>query len=120
MKRASISILLPLLLAAQAPQQPVPQDPDKARVEGHVFNSVTGEALRKTKLTLRMNVAQERTTRQQSAEKPVTLYTVTTDSEGKYTFANVDPGDYQLTVTREGFADLKLGNTGGVKKIDPI
>jgi hypothetical protein len=96
----------------------VPQDPDKARLEGHVFNSATAEPLRKAKLTLRMNVAQQQTQRQQ--QQPVSVYTVTSDAEGAFVFANVDPGDYQLNVTHDGFADLRLGNRSGPKKPEPI
>src|SRR5438094_795879 len=98
------------LLFAQ-PQPPIPQDPDKARLEGRVFNSVTGEPLRKTRLTLRVNVAQR--------NQPAATYTVTSDAEGKYTFANVDPGDYQLTAIHDGFADLRLGDRSA-RKPEPI
>jgi hypothetical protein len=103
-----------LLLAQQ--EQLVPQDRDKARLEGRVFNSVTGEPLKKTRLTLRMNVAQQQGQgRQQQQQGPVTSYTVTSDAEGKFTFANVDPGDFQLTATHDGFADLRLGNRSAPK-----
>jgi hypothetical protein len=107
------------LVFSQSNQEP-PQDPDKARLEGRVFNSVTGEPLRKTRLTLLMNVAQQQSQgRQQQPQQPVSTYTVTADAEGKYTFANVDPGDYQLTATRDGFADLHLGNRSA-RKAEPI
>jgi hypothetical protein len=105
------------LLFAQ-PQQPVPQDPDKARLEGHVFNLVTGEPLRKTRLTLRMNVAQQHDTRQQ--QQPVTSYTATSDTEGLFAFVNVEPGDYRLVATHDGFADVRMGNYSGVRKPEPI
>jgi len=114
-------LFLAAIAAAQNPQQPsqpVPQDPDKARLEGHVYNSVGGEPLRKARLTLRMNVAAVQNTRQQQG--PVTSYSAVSDASGKFEFANVDPGDYQLTVVRDGFVDLHLGNTTGQKKIDPI
>jgi hypothetical protein len=118
MKLAAL-LLFAGLLRAQPPQQPVPQDPDKARLEGHVFNAVTGEPIRKTKLTLRMNVAALQTTRQQQG--PITSYIATSDAAGKFEFPNVDPGDYQLTATREGYATVRLGNgTNGPKKPDPI
>ena len=105
------------LLLAQ-PQQPVAQDPDKARLEGHVFNSVSGEPLRKSRLTLSMNVAQQRDTRQ--PPQPAAMYTVTSDAEGKFTFANLDPGDYRLVATHDGFADVRLGNNNGLRKPEPI
>ena len=118
--RGAIFLLSAGLLCAQPPQQPVPQDPDKARLEGHVFNSVTTEPLRKTKLTLRMNVAAQQNGRTQPQQQPVTSYTVTSDAEGAFAFPNVDPGDYQLIATHDGFADVRLGNNTGVKKADPI
>jgi hypothetical protein len=114
--RLAVFLLSAGLLAQ--PQQPVPQDPDKARLEGQVFNSVTGEPLRKARLTLRMNVAQRSGGRQQ--QQPVTSYIVTSDAEGKFAFANVDPGDYQLTASRDGFADVRLGNNNGLRKPEPI
>jgi hypothetical protein len=108
------------LLSAQAPSpDTVPQDPDKARLEGHVFNSVGGEPLRKARLTLRMNVAQQQTQGRQQPPLPPSTYTVTSDAEGKYAFPNVDPGDYQLTVTHDGFADLKLGDRSA-RRVEPI
>ena len=59
-----------------------------------MLNAVTNEPLRKVTLTLRMNVAALQT---QRGQQPVaTTYTVTSDAMGKFAFANVDPGDYQL------------------------
>ena len=97
----------------------MPQDPAKARLEGQVLNSVTSEPLRKTRLTLRMNVAAMTTQRGQQPETTST-YTVTSDAAGKFEFANVDPGDYQLTIRRDGFANLVLGAKYTAHKTDPI
>ena len=52
-----LALTFATILALHAQTQPIPQDPDKARLEGVVLNSATGEPLRKTTLTLRMNVA---------------------------------------------------------------
>jgi hypothetical protein len=111
-------LCLVVTLALRSQQQPVPQDPDKARLEGQVLNAATGEPLRKTRLTLRMNVA---ALKDQSAPKPPeTTYTVTSDATGKFEFANVDPGDFQLTAIHDGFASARLGNLGDGKKTEPI
>jgi hypothetical protein len=84
-----------------------------------VFDSVTGEPLRKTRLTLRMNVAQQQGQSRQQQQQLVTTYTVTSDAEGKYTFTNVDPGDYQLTAVHDGFAGLRLGDRSA-RKPEPV
>ena len=39
---------------------------------------------------------------------------------GKFEFPNVDPGDYQLTIRRDGFANLVLGAKNAARKTDPI
>ena len=110
-------LAFPLALLAQAPQ-PVPQDPDKAALEGQVLNAVTNEPLRKARLTLRMNVAALQTER--GKQPAATTYTVVSDATGKFAFANVDPGDYQLFAIHDGFADVTLGNSGHGKKVEPI
>jgi len=111
-------LCLVVTLALRSQQQPVQQDPDKARLEGQVLNSATGEPLRKTRLTLRMNVA---ALKDQNAPKPPeTTYTITSDATGKFEFANIEPGDYQLAANHDGFAQLRLGNLGNGKKTEPI
>jgi Carboxypeptidase regulatory-like domain len=110
------SLALPFVLFAQ--QQSVQQDPEKAALEGQVLNAVTNEPLRKTSLTLRMNVAA--LTTQRGQQPAATTYTVTSDATGKFVFANVDLGDYQLFVRHDGFAELTLGNTGNGRKVEPI
>ena len=109
-------ILFAFACALQAQQQPVTQDPEKARLEGSVLNAATGEPLRKTTLTLRINGAASG--RNAFAGQPT--YTVTSDVTGKFEFANVEPGDYQLTARHDGFADARLGNTGSGRKVEPI
>jgi hypothetical protein len=66
-----------------------------------------------------MNVAAMTTQRQQQPGATPT-YTVTTDTVGKFEFANVDPGDYQLTIRRDGFANLVLGAKNAARKTDAI
>jgi hypothetical protein len=105
MKTAVLFVLPVVLLAQDAP--PIAQDPAKARLEGQVLNSVTNEPVRKARLTLRMNVA------------ATTTYSATSDAMGKFEFANVDPGDYQLSIRHDGFADLVLGARNAARK-NPI
>jgi hypothetical protein len=115
--RSVILFAISVVLLAQ-PAQPVAQDPAKARLEGQVLNSVTNEPLRKARLTLRMNAAAMTAGRQQQLAN--TTYAVTSDAMGKFEFANVDPGDYQLTIRRDGFASLVLGAKYAARKTDPI
>jgi hypothetical protein len=116
--KLSLLFLLPALLAGQ--QAPVVQDRDKASLEGQVLNAATGEPLRKARLTLRMNVAQTQTVRQQQTAGTTATITVVSDAAGKFLFPNLDPGDYQLAARRDGFMNTQLGNTGGNKKAEPI
>ena len=83
--KPAILFALPVVLLAQPPQA-VPQDPAKARLEGQVLNAVTNEPLRKTRLTLCMNVAAMTTQRGQQPDTTST-YTVTSDAAGNITFS---------------------------------
>lgn len=103
-------ILLPFVVLAQEP--PVPTA--KASLEGHVVSAVGGEPLRKARLTLRLNVAAGRPTLAQR------FVTAASDNSGKFLFENVDPGDYQLTVRRDGFAPQTLGEIAEGKKREPV
>jgi hypothetical protein len=53
------------------------------------------------------------------AKRPTSTYTVTSDAEGKYAFPNVEPGDYELIVSHDGFADLHLGDRSA-RKPEPV
>src|ERR1043166_7926326 len=114
--RYALLLVTPLLFG-QAPQ--VVQDPAKPSLEGQVLNSATGEPVRKAKLTLRMNVAAQQPVRQQQPPAPPAI-TVGSDAAGKFFFPNLDPGDYQLAVRRDGFVNVQLGIRDGSKKADPI
>jgi len=109
-------ILFAFAFALQAQQQPVTQDPERARLEGSVLSAATGEPLRKTTLTLHINGAASG----RNVFQAQPTYTVISDVTGKFEFANVEPGDYQLTARHDGFADVRLGNTGSGRKAEPI
>ena len=109
-----LALLFPVLIAAQ---QPIAQERDKASLEGIVLNAASGEPLRKARLTLRLNVAGSR---QQPTGSPTPTITVGSDAAGAFLFPNVEPGDYQLTARRDGFANVQLGIFQGSKKVEPI
>lgn len=113
-----VALLLPLFAFCQEPANP----PAKASLEGHVVGAVGGEPLRKVRLSLRMNVAGG--PQQARAGSQVQLMFVSvaaqTDAAGKFVFENLDPGDYQLTARRDGFATETLGALTEGKKREPI
>src|SRR5690348_14746766 len=97
---------IPLLLAAQ--QQPAgqlqaansqPTKPeDRCTVEGQVANSLTGDPVRKARVTLRGMGGPNRSG-----------YSVVTDAGGHFIFREVDPGQYYLFAARNGFVGSEYG-----------
>lgn len=111
-------LLLPLSALCQAPP---PTQPAKASLEGQVLNAVGGEPLRKARLTLRLNVsASAANATQGQPQATASFVATTTDAEGKFRFADVDPGDYALTVRRDGFEQKVLGSMSDVGKREPV
>ncbi len=47
-------------------------------------------------------------------------YTATTDAEGDFSFQNLDPGQYRLIATKNGFARMEYGAPGPNKPGLPI
>jgi hypothetical protein len=91
--RAAAGMLAATLVAAGQPPA------DKCRVEGTVRNSVTGQPVRKARLTF---------VPANGGEPMVGA----TDSQGHYALANVPPGTYILTAARNGY----MGQIYGAKK----
>jgi Carboxypeptidase regulatory-like domain len=72
------------------------QTPDeKCRVEGTVLNAITGQPVRKAHIFLTP-----------SGARPLIAMT---DSQGKYAFTDVAPGDYRLMAQREGYMEQHYG-----------
>jgi hypothetical protein len=93
-----------------------------ATFDGVVLNAVTGEGLRKAKLTLRVNVAGNPNNpapgaRQTPAIPPAVA---TTDAAGKFAFTGIQPGDYQMAVSRDGFINATFGLHDPSKKFEPL
>lgn len=93
-----ISVLMLLAALAQA-QAPTDAPQDKARIEGTLYNKVTGQPLRKAIISL--HKAGETAQRGQPA--PPAAYAVITDVEGKFVFEGIDPGRYRMTADRPGY-----------------
>lgn len=99
-----MGLLLSLFAACAAFSQTQPADQSKASIEGQVVNAISAEPVRKARVTLR-------DTASPSQEKQIT---VSTDAAGKFQFINLEPGKYQITARRDGFANAQYG------KPDPI
>jgi hypothetical protein len=72
---------------------------DKCRVEGTVLNAVTGQPVRKARITLTPSEGGEWTL-------------AATDAHGKYSFADLPPGKYRLAAMHQGY----LGQLFGAQK----
>ncbi len=118
--RLACLVLLPALCWCQSASQQAPKD--KATFDGVVLNAVTGEPVRKAKLTLRINVAGVPNypgagARGVPAIRPAVA---TSDTAGKFAFTDIEPGNYQLAVTRDGFGPVSLGVRGASAKFEPL
>ena len=95
--RSTIAVLL-MCPAAFAAQQGARQL-EKASVEGVVLRAGSGEPLSRVQVTLR------RIADQQENEIPRLL----TQDNGKFSFENLEPGQFELTVARNGYARQVYG-----------
>ena len=86
----TICLWIPLLAQSQ----------EKITFDGQVMNAVTGEPVRKALLTL------EPTGKGDPVSAAAGL-------DGKFLFADVPPGAYQLQVRKEGFVAITIGSKGG-------
>ena len=97
-----------LFLLLQAPVNPA-QQPAKGSIEGAVFQSVTGESLDRARVTLsRLPPVQTG-----PISGPITplpqIPPVQTEKDGKFIFKDLDPGQYRLSVQRNGYAGQQYG-----------
>jgi protocatechuate 3,4-dioxygenase beta subunit len=103
--------MLPVLFALAAiaaqvgvvdPQVPPAPQADKPKadcvVKGQVLNSVTGEPLRKARVTL------------MKAEAQMTRRARDVDTAGRFEFRSVEPGRYTLSAERAGFVTQSYGS----------
>src|SRR5260370_18072133 len=93
---------------ATAPK-PVVKPEDKCLIEGTVVNAMTGEPLKKAHLSLRPNGLVDGTP-----------YGTPTDNAGHFLLADIDPGRYFLTATRNGFVTQGLSPQGSARQITAL
>src|SRR5579884_508457 len=89
-------------------------DENRCALQGRITDALTGEPVAKATIQLRM--------RAPYANAPV--YSGTSEADGTYKFANVDPGPYNLNVSSSGYADSSYGAslaipTGAVLNLRP-
>jgi len=97
-------LLLPLLALAQT----APPADDTCTLEGHVTNATTNEPIRK--VTIRM----ERVDRPAGGTVVMnpTTYTTSSDEGGKFAMQGIEPGQYRLYASRNGFVNENYGAHG--------
>jgi hypothetical protein len=94
--KKSVFICALLLLFAGSPQQARQTTQPSGSIEGSVIKFGTTDAIPRAKVTLRpANSANSRA--------------VTADDGGKFTFRDLAPGQYRLTVTRDGYVAGEYG-----------
>src|SRR5208337_4571941 len=97
------TILVPLLLLvagpAQKTQNPVVNSADQCTVQGVVLKAATGEPLRKATVEMWQEGV------------PGKRADAATDSMGHFELKNLDPGQYRLSVQRNGYVRQEYGQT---------
>jgi hypothetical protein len=71
---------------------------DHCAIEGQVLNGVTGEPLKKAALTL------------QGMGVPDQPHGAVTDAGGQFAIKDIDPGNYLLSIERNGFVSQQYGS----------
>ena len=89
-----------LFTASVAASQTQLKPEDLCRLDGVVINSATGEPVAKAQILLSRIDRQERP------------YSSTADAEGKFVFMGIEPGQYRMSATRNGFVRGSYGGRG--------
>src|SRR4051812_12459301 len=89
--RRAVLVLVPLVVMAQD------RPPERGTIAGTVVNFVTGEPLDKVEVRTAPGTARG------------TVASATTDANGHFVLANLEPGQYRLKGTRNRFLDTYYG-----------
>ncbi len=96
-----------------APKRQASPKQEGGSIQGRVINAVTNEAVKKADILLWRNESQQNQ-----------RYTTTTSSSGWFAMLDVEPGRYNLSVSKRGYAHLQYGvhgprQAGAVLSLDP-
>ncbi len=111
-------VALAVATFGQQPAEVKPQSrhPEAAKlretcaIEGRVLNAVTGDPVKKASVVIF-----------QTEQSPPTGYSTTTTNGGVFVFADIEPGKYQINVSRSGYASRYRGGWSGstIVALDP-
>jgi protocatechuate 3,4-dioxygenase beta subunit len=103
-----------LLFFQVAPQSsnPLQTKPEKASIAGSVMRAVSGEPLSRAEVRLTRVPAEDATNSfiYNPGQESEGLPTIQTGNDGKFLLKDLDPGQYRMTVTRNGFAPQNYGS----------
>jgi protocatechuate 3,4-dioxygenase beta subunit len=90
---------------------PAQQQVRKGRIEGYVLRFGTSEPLASARVTIRRTegAGQIPLPPQEPERGPEAPQAITTDSQGRFIIENLDPGSYELSATKNGFARQVYG-----------
>jgi 5-hydroxyisourate hydrolase-like protein (transthyretin family) len=106
LKIATLLLLVQLGTSSEIPQQ---QHIEKASIEGVVLRSGSGEPLGRAQVRLLRVLPDDFTFYGGSDPETNGLPSVLTESDGKFLLKDLDPGQYRMTVVRNGYGEQSYG-----------
>ena len=97
-----------LLAVSVGAQTTTPKEPPKCTVQGQVIHDPGGQPLKKANLELHPE-----------DKETGTSYKAITDVEGRFKIEKVDPGNYSLTLQRNGFLESGKRHTSHTLRLQP-